>query len=724
MDASVVAAPVTERAARVAAPMRLLLLAVLLVAAVIGGAIAFSVSQPWLGLGLSWDQRAGGMVVRTATGPAADVPVGAIIRDVRAGGDRLAFEPLDLTGQVDGVFGPFAEFQRFMTRQGRFADMQRQSDITFTDTAGRDWTVRPEPRRPIGTLGPNFWIGAVVGAVSGIVAAAIFVFRPRDAAARYVLLSGFGMLICAPMGPIYTTRELGLPETPFYIINGLNFLGGSLFAAALFSLLLYYPRQLAPRWVGVAVVLGFLAWYVAQALGLFPDLTFARRFHVMCALAGTFALAAIHWRKTRRDPIARAALSWFLLSWVVVAAAFCLTILAPQMFDVDTSAAEPYGFLLFILVYAGLAVGIMRYRLFELGDWWVRIMAWTLGLVLLAGLDLVFLAGLHLSAEISLSLALLICGLVWLPARGWIAERVLRRRPTDDRALFEGVVQIGLTASPDEQASRWADVLKSRFDPLDLEPAAPVATPRLEADGLALVTPAIEGLPSMRMAYAHGGRSLFSPADVAQTRALADMLSFVADSRRAYERGVIGERKRIAGDIHDNLGATLLSALHSRDGDRKDRYIRETLADLRSIVTEPTGGEAGLAETLAGSRKEMSERLAARAIELIWPLDTLPQAELDSKVAQSLRAMLREITNNILKHAGAATVRVSLQAGDGALTLSVEDDGVGFDPEVVARGAGLGGLDERAARHGGDVRWSAGSGGRGARVEIRLPATT
>ncbi|WP_337186955.1 ATP-binding protein [Phenylobacterium sp.] len=720
MDASI-ATPGAGPVGRVAAPLRLLVLAVVAVAAVIGGAISFSVSQPWLGLGLGWDAGAGGMVVRSAAGPASDVPVGVVMTRVRAGGDELTFERLDLTGQVDGVFGPFADFQRFMSRQGRFASMQRQPEITFTDTSGRDWTLRPAPSRPVTTLGADFWIGAVVGAVSGLVAAAIFVFRPREAAARYVLLSGFGMLICAPIGPIYTSRELGLPELSFYLINGLNFLGGSLFAAALFSLLLYYPRQLAPRWVGVAVVGAVLAWYAAQALGWFPDLTFARRFHVMCALAGTFVLAGIHWRKTRRDPLARAALSWFLLSWVVVAAAFCLTILAPQMFDVDTSAAEPFGFLLFILIYAGLAVGIMRYRLFELGEWWVRIVAWTLGLVLLVALDLLFLAGLRFSAEVSLSLALLICGLIWLPARGWIAERILRRRPRDERALFEGVVQIGLTASPEEQAARWAAVLKSRFDPLSLEPAAPVEAPRLEADGLALVTPAMEGLPSLRLAYAHGGRSLFSPADIAQTQGLADMLRFVVESRRAYERGVIVERQRIAGDIHDNLGATLLSALHSRDGERKDRYIRETLADLRSIVTEPAGDDAGLAETLAGSRKEMAERLGARGIELDWPPEATPRAELDSKVAQSLRAMLREITNNILKHAGASVVRVALSVAEGRLTVTVEDDGVGFDPASVARGAGLGGLSDRAARHGGEVRWASGLGGRGARAEIRLP---
>jgi two-component system sensor histidine kinase DevS len=703
-----------------ATPVRLLALALAFVAAVIAGVIGFSVNQPWLGVDLNFDPRAGGAVVQSAVGPARAIPPGTVIVAVSGGGDRLRLERNDLTGQVDGSFGPFADFQRFMTRQGRYAAMMREPQMTLTDSGGRYWTIAPTWGRPLSTFGVDFWIGVVVGVVAWLTSAAIFVFRPREASARYMLLSGFAMLFCAPMGVMYSARELALPETAFYLINGVNFLGGSLFSAALLALLLYYPKTLAPRWVGLLVVGIYLAWYATQALGWFADLTFARRFLTLCGLGGSFVLSGVHWRGTRRDPVARAALGWFLLSWVVVASAFVAIVLAPQMFGVDTSTVEPYGFLLFLLIYGGLAVGIMRYRLFELGEWWGRIMAWTLGLLLLAGLDMLFLAGLRLSTELSLSLALLICGLGWLPLRGLVAERVLGRGKTDDRALFEGVVQIGLTAQPADQLSQWVAVLRRRFDPLRLDVAEGAERARLEDDGVALVTPALPGIPALRLEYARGGRGLFSPGDAVQADALADMLRFVFDSRDAYERGVVGERRRIAGDIHDNLGASLLSALHSRDGERKDRFIREGLADLRSIVTEPTGAEAGLAETLAASRKEMAERLQARDIALDWPLRDTPAEGVSSGVAQSLRAMLREITNNIVKHARAQRVRVALVREAGALVLTVEDDGVGFDPATVTAGAGLGGLAERAARHGGTVEWSRGPAGRGTSLSVRL----
>ncbi|MCW5758339.1 ATP-binding protein [Phenylobacterium sp.] len=704
-------------------PIRMLAFALAVAVVVMGGAIAAAVSQPWLGLDLRYNEAARGFMVVGSAGPSEAIPTGTVIVALSAGGERLVPARKDLTGTVDGSFGPFAEYQAFMAKQGVYATMMRQPTMTLTDDKGRDWTIRPEQGgRPITSLGIDFWIGIVTGAFSWLIAAAIFAFRPGEASAHWVFVSGVSCLLFIPIGPIYTSRELGLPETMFYIVNGMNALGGTIYAAAFSCLLLYYPRKLAPLWVGWAILALYMVWYAAQAVGMFPNLTFARRIPALTGVAGAAALSVVQWMKTGRDPVARAALGWFLVTWVVLAVVFVLLILAPQMFGVDTGAAEPYAFLLFLLTFVGLAVGIMRYRLFELGAWWARIMVWIGALVLLAGLDMVFLVVLRFSSEVSLSLALLVCGIAWLPLRGFVAERMVRRRKVDERATFEGVVQIGLTPQGGDQLAQWTDVLKGQFDPLQIDIApAPADAARIEEDGLALVTPQVAGLPSLRLEYAHGGRTLFSPADVAQARALSDMLRFVVESRDAYARGVTVERKRIAGDIHDNLGATLLSALHSRDGERKDRFIRETLADLRSIVTEPAGDGAGLVEMMARSRKEMSERLAARGIALSWPLEGAPGEGVDSRVAQSLRAMLREITNNILKHARATSVKVALGEADGALVLTVEDDGVGFDAQTVTAGAGLGGLRERAAGHGGDVAWSTGEGGHGTRVTVRIP---
>jgi hypothetical protein len=94
------AAPAIGRTSRPASaqasPIRLLALALAIAALVIGGAIAFSVSQPWLGLNLRFDARAGGAVVVSSAGPAAAIPEGTVLTTVTAAGDRIVLERTDL----------------------------------------------------------------------------------------------------------------------------------------------------------------------------------------------------------------------------------------------------------------------------------------------------------------------------------------------------------------------------------------------------------------------------------------------------------------------------------------------------------------------------------------------------------------------------------------------------------------------------------------------------
>src|SRR3546814_7875794 len=128
----------------------------------------------------------------------------------------------------------------------------------------------------------------------------------------------------------------------------MNFLGGSVFVATLIALLFYYPRRIASPWVGRATLALFIGWFVAQAFDLFGSMIFARRSLVFTGLIATFILATVQWRRSAVDPVARAALQWFLLSWLAGCSAFAALIFVPHLFGIDTSAMQGYGFLLFI----------------------------------------------------------------------------------------------------------------------------------------------------------------------------------------------------------------------------------------------------------------------------------------------------------------------------------------------------------------------------------------
>lgn len=663
----------------------------------------FATEQNWLGLRLSFDEKAGGAVVSAATGPAAAVPPGTIITTLESATEKVVLNARDFVAEPAGAIPTYREHYVFLARQGVLSRIVNAPQVTLTDKAGKQWKVVPRDSRPLSNLPAEYWVQIVVGVFAWLIAAAIWAFRRGETSSKYLAMSGYATLIFAPFAAVYSTRELALDPVVFRTLNDLNFLGGSVWIAALVSLLLYYPKKIAPRWAGLSIVAVFVIWWVAQELDVFESMTIARRLLVLIAVGCTFLLAAVHWRGTRADPIARASLQWFLLSWLVGISLFTSIIFVPEMAGVDASSLQGYSFLLFILIYAGLAFGIMRFRLFELGEWWVRVVVWTISIAVLVALDLLFVVGLEISAGLSLALSLAVCGVIWLPLRGYIWTLVLGKTGANPQARFQDIIGIAFTPSPEGQLARWTELLRHIFDPLEIAPAAAGGVATLKEDGLILDVPDVAHLPALEMKYKTGGTRLFSRVDAGIVRDLSEMLRHAIQSRTSYEQGVEGERRRIASDIHDNLGATLLNALHSASDQRKNQLIRETLADLRSIVNDSSAQTASLDEALAHIRRETAERLQAAGLALEWPLEDVEGVHLSSSTLHALRSIVREAVSNVLKHAGAGAVTVRIAPEGDVLRLCIADDGQGFDPAAVTQGSGLANMQNRVRSRGGNI---------------------
>lgn len=677
--------------------------------------------RPWLGMRLAPSDM--GVVLVSARGPAVEIPLGTVITAVENANDRVELTAFDLTTEPDGAMGDYTQYERFLKRQTRLERIQKSERVFFTAVDGTRHEVEPvADGRPLADFPPDFWVQCVVGLVAWLVSAAVFAFRPHEPAARYLLLSGVATLIFAPAAAVYTTRELAVDGTLLRWASDLNFFGGSLFAASFVALLLVYPRRIAPRWVGIAVVVLYVVWFVLQQVGVFESMTFARRFLVMVGVATTFVLAAVHWRGTGRDPLGRAALQWFLLSWVVGTGVFTIFILLPQTFGVDTSPIQGYAFLLFLLVYGGLAFGILRYRLFDLGLWWRRALSWAVMVLLLVLFDMLFLYGLHLTVSASLSLALLVCGVFWIPARGFLWNRFIARRADRTADLLDKTTAVALTPADDHgRAKRWQELMQLLFAPLEISicDGAAVTAVQIEQDGLVMRIPAADGLPGLRLAYAHGGRSLFRPDDAALATELIFMTGHLLDSLAAYHKGVNEERSRMARDMHDNIGAQLLAALHSCEPATKDARIREALADLRECVNHPATGTASLDEMLANLRMETAERLEAVGMTLRWESPMDDPAGLARTTVHALRSIIREAVSNAIRHANAREMSIHIRNQNSELTLEIDDDGCGFDPDTHHDGNGLINLRERLKSVGGshEIR----SNGDGTRIAVRIP---
>ena len=173
------------------------------------------------------------------------------------------------------------------------------------------------------------------------------------------------------------------------------------------------------------------------------------------------------------------------------------------------------------------------------------------------------------------------------------------------------------------------------------------------------------------------------------------------------------ERKRIAADLHDDLGAKLLTIVHTSDSERISTLAREALEEMRLSVRGLTGRAVRLADALGDWRAETMSRLAQAGIDGEWQApDDLPHA-LGSRAYVQTTRILREATSNIIKHSNATHCAVRCRIEDGDFQLVIQDNGDGIAPDVDSRpdrGHGLASMKARAKQLHGQCLVESGQG--------------
>jgi signal transduction histidine kinase len=183
------------------------------------------------------------------------------------------------------------------------------------------------------------------------------------------------------------------------------------------------------------------------------------------------------------------------------------------------------------------------------------------------------------------------------------------------------------------------------------------------------------------------------------------------------------ERKRIAADLHDDLGAKLLTIVHTSEDQRISTLAREALEEMRLSVRGLTGKPVRLGDALGDWRAELMMRLTQSGIEGEWDApDDLPQTLPARAYVQTTR-ILREATNNIVKHSGASRCTIRCAIAEGDLQLVIQDNGKGIPVEVdgrLDRGHGMSSMKHRAKQMQGQCLVESGPG-YGTVIRLTLP---
>jgi signal transduction histidine kinase len=228
-----------------------------------------------------------------------------------------------------------------------------------------------------------------------------------------------------------------------------------------------------------------------------------------------------------------------------------------------------------------------------------------------------------------------------------------------------------------------------------------------------------------------------SLTDITELKEVQDKLRLLTKQLLTFQEL---ERKRIARDLHDELGQSLMALKMQFNAVKRSfrrsqepwkefgqaigfidgiaQQTRDICQSLRPSVLQGLGLDAALMELLAQFRKH-------HGVEVSEELDEL-SGLFSAEAQMAVYRIFQESLTNAFRHGQATRVQVCAQKGDGAVCFSIEDNGAGFDlTEVRSRdessqGLGLASMAERVGLLQGSLEITS-SPGQGTRIVFTLP---
>lgn len=651
----------------------------------------------------------------------------AKLRGLSASPDGPWFEPTpdDLVEDPDAL-PSYAATAAFVERQTALHRILSSDRVAMLVELGGDRRVASFDLRPrrLGDLPTTFFAVLFTAVVGFLLAGWVWALRQRQRSAIALVASGLGMLLTLVTINVVNTREVAIDGSLLAALGRVNHVGAALFGAAMIALFASYPTTLLSRRALVAAMIAASSWAILDFFRIPPNAILGCYLPIVLETAAIFGLIVTQGIRSWKLPRERAALGWMGLSMALGIGAYVLLEPLPLLLGFHSPVAQGYTSLVFLIVYAGIALGVLRYRLFDLGTWAFRGLFYMVGVLLLLVCDALLVFVLHLDHAPSLGLSLLLVGFVYLPLRSVLHARATGRRERVDPKLIEDALGVAFEPNEGARSTRWRELLAHRFDALEvLETPPDFDAPSIEEEGLELAVPALPSLGAVRVRYPRRGRGLFREDDRSLVTQLLVLLEKVQTGREAYDRGVTNERKRMAQDLHDDIGARLVSGLYVAD-DKTRPILQAALADIRFLVGGLAGERIPLTRLLAELRRECVDRCNVAHVELTWPLPGESDVEIDYEAVKALRSATREAFTNVFRHAQASRVVVDVTTDDDGVTIAIEDDGVGFATADDARpksqhGAGLDGMRSRLERVRGTCQIESTTGH--TRVELAIP---
>ena len=618
-----------------------------------------------------------------------------------------------------------AERARLIVQQDAVAQALAQPSLTLLLDDGAALQVSPKPRG-FAALTTMFWLLCALALVLYLIGLVVVLASPRQMNLLFALMAlcqtgNLALIAIEALGgigllPGFARADL-LLRTSFDVITG---------AAVLHACLIHPHRVPRAQWAARGAWATAFAVIALAALGKLPQLWWCVQ--ALLVGYGAAAVLVLGWSyRIEPHPFAivlrrLGAVATGTLALLTAAVALA----SGQLLAQPTIAA--IGSVIWYVFFASL---LLLVPFLSRSQQVMREFAMLAGISTVAtSIDLLFVSVFALGQYASLTLSLFVALGITAGARQWILDKLLGTGMLTAERMFESLYRVAreVEAAPRKATEQLTKLLRELFEPLEVARTEhAVALTRVASDGSMLVVP-LPRLPgagddapqgSIVLRYARRGRRLFTREDARLTDRVLEQLRRAIAYDRAVEQGRSEERTRIAQDLHDDIGARLLTLMYKAQNPEMEEYIRHTLQDLKTLTRGLAAANHRLSHSAAEWKADIAQRLALTHCDLDWSFSADRDISLSVVQWSALTRVLRELVSNTIAHAQATQVEIAGQLERGRLTLTVSDDGIGRAPETWSHGLGLGGVRKRVKLLGGEVRWRERSP-RGMVCEVRV----
>lgn len=690
--------------------------------------LVFVLSRPWIGIELAYDEAHQAPVVVAIKKPELEdaLSVGDIIIGVSGDNEPDIHSLIDFRPGVEPPsFATYSAHNAYLRAEDQIAGYIHPPDLRLHFLDGRTETIPVTESRPVLSLPKEFWLFNAFGLLAFTIGLAVYAVRPREIPAQWLLLSGVGFFVATLFNSAYLSRELAWPGDVFLTLSRMNNIGLGTMLVSLLALMTYFPRQFTRRSpakiiVPIAVLLQANEWFQWYEWPLHTH------YLPIFMLYLTGVLVAIHqWRLSRQNPIDRAALKWMLLAIFIIMGTGLAIYFVP--IAIMNQAIFPQWAMVGIasLLYIGFAFGIVRYRLFDVQRWWLRIWSWFLGGLSVVLMDVLLISLLNLQPILAMGVAVIFVGWIYFPARQLAFRRLTYQGDTGRSQLLDQVERMAQAIPSRGANTQWQEILVEQFAPAGSEVSVVDRTDvHMEDHGAVLSVPMLQGAGTLRLTYPDSGRRLFSTSDTAYVQSLLQISRRIVRVHEAEIQAVRQERKRIVRDLHDDVGGHLLTLLRQAPSEHYEQLVRTSLNALREAMQAMEEESVRqLMDCLDDWKDELEKRAQMSGVSLQWQQDIADQKSLLSvRQAINISRILNESMTNALQHAHPDTVSVTIESTGDYLILIVKNNGLtaGQNRRDPKRGRGLHNMATRSRELGGDFSFSIC--GQEAVVKAVLPA--